>query len=188
MKKLLILLLLISTSAFAQEPICQMVNEVEKTALLKQLCKPVESFSCHFVEEKWIALLEETVTSKGTIHYKAPNQLVCEYSEPESIVLSKDADGNLSVTKNGKTVPPSMMYKQMMDMMFAFVTGEAVRGSDEYNVEAWRNDKEYIVSLTPKAKARFSVIELHLDPAGKRIQKTVLKEAKGDTTTITMTE
>ena len=189
MKKLFFLLfVLVSMTIVAQEPTRQKVSDTEKTALLKQMGKHVESFSCHFTEEKWIAVLDETIVSKGTIEYKAPNQLVCEYTEPESIVLSKDAYGKLTVTKNGKPVPASIMHKQMMDMMSAFVTGETVSKSDEYIAEVWTDDNGYIVSLTPKTKSRFSVIELYIDPNNKRIQKTVLKEAKGDCTTVTMSE
>jgi outer membrane lipoprotein-sorting protein len=173
-------------TASAQEPTRQKVSEAEKANLLKQLGKRVESFSCHFIEEKWIAVLDETVVSKGIIQYESPNRLVCEYTEPESIVLSKNSDGSLTVTKNGKNIPASMMYKQMMEMMSAFVSGEAVSKSDDYNAEVFSEENGYIISLTPKTKGRFSVIELYIDPNNKRIQKTVLKEAKGDRTTITM--
>jgi len=189
MKKLvLVLFALVSMAVIAQEPTRQKVSDTEKATLLKQLGKQVESFSCHFTEEKWIAVLDETIISKGTIEYKAPNQLICEYTEPESIVLSKNADGKLTVTKNGKPVPASIMHKQMMDMMSAFIGGEAVSKSDEYNAEVWTDENGYIVSLTPKTKGRFTVIELYIDSDNKRIQKTVLKEAKGDCTTVTMSE
>lgn len=187
MRKLaLILFIIVSMTVSAQEPTRQQVSEAEKANLLKQLGKRVESFSCHFIEEKWIAMLDETVISKGIIQYEASNRLVCEYTEPESIVLSKNSDGSLTVTKNGKTIPASMMYKQMMEMMAAFVSGDAVSKSDEYNAEVFSEGNAYIISLTPKTKGRFSVIELYIDPTNNRIQKTVLKEVKGDRTTITM--
>ena len=178
----------VSFTAFAQESVRQPVGDAEKAALLKEMNKQQKSFSCHFVEEKRIAVLDETVVSKGIITYEASKQLTCEYTEPESLVLNKDASGNLSVTKNGKPVKANMMHKQMMDMMETFVSGKAVSQSNEYEVEVWSCNEDYIVSLTPKTPSRFSVIELYLDKTGKKIEKTVLKETKGDSTTITMSE
>ena len=189
MKELILILLLsISYAAFTQEPVRQSVADAEKAALLKEINKQQKSFSCHFVEEKNIAVLDETVVSKGIITYEAAKQLTCEYTEPESLILSKDANGNLSVTKNGKPMKANMMHKQMMDIMETFVSGKAVGQSNEYEAEVWSCDKDYIVSLTPKAASRFSVIELYLNKESKRIEKTVLKETRGDCTTITMSE
>ena len=189
MRKLILLLLFsVSLVAFAQEPVRHQVGDAEKAALLKQMNQQQKSFSCHFVEEKFIAVLDETVVSKGIITYEAAQQLTCEYTEPESLILSKDANGNLSVTKNGKSVKANMMHKQMMDMMETFVSGKATGKSNEYEAEVWSSDEDYILSLTPKASSRFSVIELYLNKESKRIEKTVLKETRGDSTTITMTE
>lgn len=189
MKKLfLIFLLLVSITVFAQEPVRNQVGDTEKAMLLKQMEKQRKSFSCHFIEEKRIAVLDETVVSKGIITYEASNQLTCEYTEPESLVLSKDMKGNLTVTKNGNPIKASMMHKQMMDMMETFVSGKAVGMTKEYEVEVWSSDNEYIVSLIPKTASRFSVIELYLNKDNKSIAKTVLKETKGDSTTITMSE
>ena len=174
-------------TALAQESGRRPVDEAEKQALLKQIGKRVESFTCHFTEEKRITVLDETVVSKGTITYEAPSRLTCEYTEPEALVLCKD-NGNLTVTKNSKPMTPSIMHRQMMDMMELYVSGKAVGKSDDYKVEVWADDNTYIISLTPKAKTRFSEIELHVGKDSKRMEQTVLKEAKGDITTITMTE
>lgn len=183
----LIILLSVGMTAFAQESVRRPVDATEKQAVLKQMDKRVESFTCHFTEEKRIAILDETVVSKGIITYETSGRLTCEYTEPEALVLCKD-NGNLTVTKNGKPVNPSIMHRQMMDMMELFVSGKAVGKADEYKVEVWADDNAYIIVLTPKAKGRFSEIELHLGKDSKRMEKTMLKEAKGDSTTITMTE
>jgi len=184
----LIILLSVGMTAFAQESVRRPVDATEKQAVLKQMDKRVESFTCHFTEEKRIAILDETVVSKGIITYETSGRLTCEYTEPEALVLSKEANGNLTVTKKGKPVPPSIMHRQMMDMMEMFVSGKAVGKADEYKVEVWADGNAYIIVLTPKAKGRFSEIELHLGKDSKRMEKTVLKEAKGDITTVTMTE
>lgn len=190
MKKwlLFVLFLAVGFGAMAQEPTRSKVNEEDKTALLKQMKGQTNAFSCSFVEEKWIAILDETLVSKGTISYEPSKRLTCEYTEPEALKLVKEANGKLTVTKKGNPVPPSPMHRQMMDMMEVFVSGQAAENSKEYQAEVWSEGKYYILSLTPKTKQRFSLIELYIDKPSKRIIKTVLKEAKGDTTTVTMTE
>jgi hypothetical protein len=55
-------------------------------------------------------------------------------------------------------------------------------------VEVWSDNKDYIITLMPKSRQRFSLIELYVDKASQKMEKTVLKEPKGDTTTVTMTE
>ena len=118
MKKLLMILMMASTLiALGQEADFKLVDEPEKTMFLKQMQQQKRSFNCSFTEEKWIAVLDENIVSKGTIQYEAGNQLVCEYTEPESLVLCKKKDGNLTVAKKGKSVPASPMHKQMMQAL-----------------------------------------------------------------------
>ena len=181
------MLLFAYVAAFAQDTDRQQVGEAEKAELMKQLGNQQKSFTCHFTEEKWIAVLDETVVSKGIITYEAPDKLTCEYTEPEALVLTQGSQGSLSVTKNGKPVKASIMHRQMMEMMGAFISGKAVGKANEYEVEVWSGEHDYMVSLTPTKPSRFSVIELYLGKKSKRIDKTVLKEKKGDTTTVTMT-
>lgn len=190
MKKWLFFVLFLAAGfgAMAQEHVRNKVCDEEKTALLKQMKGQKNAFSCGFFEEKWIAVLDETIVSKGTINYEPSKRLVCEYTEPEALKLVKEANGKLTVTKKDTPIPPGPMHRQMMDMMEVFVNGKAVENSNEYQTEVWTDGKDYIISLTPKTKQRFSLIELHIDKATKRIEKTVLKEAKGDITTVTMTE
>lgn len=190
MKKLLFfaLFLAVGFGVFAQEPVRNKVDDEEKKALLKQIKEQKKAFVCNFVEEKWIAVLDETKISKGTISYEPSKRLTCEYTEPELLMLCKEADGNLTVTKKGKPAKANIMHRQMMDMMEVFVSGKAVENSDEYNVDVWSDIQDYIISLTPKTKQRFCLIELYLGKDSKRIETTVLKEAKGDSTVVTMME
>ena len=147
-----------------------------------------KTFNCTFVEEKWIEALEETVISKGIISYEPSIRLICEYIEPEDIKLCKEINGNLFVTKNGKSVQANTMFCQMMDMMLLFINGDILKKTDEYNIEEQYDDNHYIISLKPKSKNRFSLIKAYYDKTNKRIKKTILKEPKGDTTTITIIE
>lgn len=190
MKKWLffVLFLAVGFGAMAQEPVRSKASDEEKAVLLKQMKDQKKAFSCSFVEEKWIAVLDETIVSKGTISYESSKQLICEYTEPEALKLVKEADGKLIVTKKGNPIPPSPMHRQMMDMMEVFVSGKAVGQSNDYNVEVWSDNKDYIITLMPKSRQRFSLIELYVDKASQKMEKTVLKEPKGDITTVTMTE
>lgn len=190
MNRLTIILLFFCANvvAFGQDTIRHQVNDAEKAELIKLLGLRQESFTCQFTEEKRIAVLDETVVSKGIIVYEAPDELTCEYTEPESLVLTQGSKGDLTVKKNGKPIRASMMHRQMMEMMKAFISGKAVGKSNDYSVEVWSGEIDYKVILTPTSPSRFSAIELYLDKKDKRIAKTVLKEKRGDTTTITMTE
>lgn len=188
MKRLLIILMMASTFiAMGQESDFKPVEEAEKNAFLKQMQQQSGILNCSFVEEKWITVLDETMVSKGNIKYEPGKQLICEYTEPESLVLCKKANGNLSVTRKGKSVVPSPMYKQMMSMMEGFVSGGAMAQKKDYELTMLANDVQYLMRLTPKTHSRFSNIELYVDKKAKSVTKTVLIESKGDRTTITMT-
>ena len=190
MKKWLffVLFLAVGFGAMAQEPVRSKASDEEKAALLKQMKNQKKGFSCSFVEEKWIAVWDETIVSKGTISYEPSKRLICEYTEPEALKLVKETDGKLTVAKKGTPFPPSPMHRQMMDMMEVFVSGKVVGQSNDYNVEVWSDSEDYIITLMPKSRQRFSLIELYVDKSSQKIEKTVLKEPKGNTTTVTMTE
>lgn len=188
MKRLLIILMMASTFvAIGQESDFKLVEEAEKNAFLKQIQQQAGILNCSFVEEKWIAVLDETMVSKGNIKYEPGKQLICEYTEPESLVLCKKAKGSLSVTRKGKSIVPSPMHKQMMSMMESFVSGGAMVQKNDYELTMLANDVQYLMRLTPKTQSRFSSIELYVDKKAKSVTKTVLTESKGDRTTITMT-
>lgn len=187
MKKLLMILMMALTLvALGQEADFKPVEDTEKNMFIKQMQQQKGSFNFSFTEEKWIAVLDETMVSKGTIQYDAGNQLVCEYTEPESLVLCKKKDGNLTVTKKGKSVPASPMHRQMMNMMEGFVGGDAISQNKDYELTLLSNDVQYLMRLTPKTASRFSSIELYVEKDAKIVTKTVLTEPKGDRTTIIM--
>lgn len=188
MKKLLILLMMASAvAAMGQEADFKPVDESEKSMFLKEMQQHSGSFTCDFVEEKWIAVLDETVEKKGIITYDPTTQLVCEYTEPESLVLCKKKKGSLSVTRKGLIIPPGPMHWQMMNMMEGFVNGSNASQNKEYNLSVLADAEQYLMRLTPKKPSRFSSIELFIDKTTKTVVKTVLTEPKGDRTTIIMT-
>lgn len=188
MKRLLMVLMMASAvAAMGQEADFKPVEESERSMFLKEMQQQTGSFSCDFVEEKWIAILDETVVQKGVITYDPASQLVCEYTEPESLVLCKKKDGGLSVTRKGRIIPPGPMHWQMMNMMEGFVSGSKASQNKEFNLTVLADETQYLMRLIPKKPSRFSSIELFVDKTLKTVTKTVLTEPKGDRTTITMT-
>ena len=186
-KLLMILMLALPLVALTQEADFKPIAESEKSTVLKQMQQQTGSFSCDFVEEKWLAVLDETVVQKGIISYDPAKQLVCEYTEPESLALCKKKDGGLSVTRKGRLIPPGPMHWQMMNMMEGFISGGKASQNKDYDLEVLANETQYLMRLTPKKPMHFVSIELFIDKTTKAVVKTVLTEPKGDRTTITMT-
>lgn len=186
-KLLMILMLALPLVALTQEADFTPIAESEKSTVLKQMQQQTGSFSCDFVEEKWLAVLDETVVQKGIIRYDPAKELVCEYTEPESLVLCKKKDGGLSVTRKGRLIPPGPMHWQMMNMMEGFISGGKAAQNKDYDLEVLANETQYLMRLMPKKPMRFVSIELFIDKTTKAVVKTVLTEPKGDRTTITMT-
>lgn len=148
----------------------------------------VKSFQCSFVEVKMMKSLDESFISEGAIKY-SQTEIIFEYTKPEHIVIRKDADDNITVTKNDRNVKTNAFHKQTLSFIESLFSGNIDDFADSYQITTTTDDEQNIVELISKKKSRVESMELYLDKSDDAIiNKIIVKEAKGNVVTITLSD
>lgn len=148
----------------------------------------VESFQCNFVEDKMMKSLNESFISEGTIKYTRA-EIIFEYTKPEHIVIKKDADNVITVTKNDKVIKTNNFHKQTISFVENVFTGNIDNFTNNYQITTTDDVSQNIVKLTAKKKSRVETIELYFDKSDNYvIKKIIVRETKGNVVTITVSD
>lgn len=148
----------------------------------------IESFQCSFVEHKMIKSLNESFISEGTIKY-TQTEIIFEYTKPEHIVIRKNADDIITVSKNDKSIKTNMFHKQTISFVENILKGNIANLTDNYQIVTTDDADQNIVGLTAKKKSRVETVELYFDKSDSNvINKIIVRETKGNVTTITVSD
>ncbi len=189
------MLLLLVTSASAQtlkkatpEQAKKMVETVNKATAA------VKSIQCDFTQVRQSAMLKDKVTSKGKMSFSGKN-LKWEYTEPNKfalVVKEENGQQQVYIQQDGKTrkadAQSGQLFKGIAQIVMGSVTGSALSDNGDFTVEMYTQGDKWVAKLTPKQaklKKMFSSIYLYFNEKHNVVTKVEMKEANGDTTTIT---
>ncbi|MBP5497307.1 MAG: outer membrane lipoprotein carrier protein LolA [Bacteroidales bacterium] len=192
-----VMLLLFVTTGSAQtlkkatpEQAKKMVETVNKATAT------VKGIQCDFTQVRQSAMLKEKMTSKGKMSFSGKN-LKWEYTEPNKFALTvKEENGQQQVyiQQDGKTkkadAQSGQLFKGIAQIVTGSVTGTVLSDNGDFTVEMYTQGDQWVAKLTPKQaklKKMFSSIFLYFNDRHNAVTKVEMKEANGDTTTITFT-
>ena len=192
-----VVMMMLVTSASAQtlkkatpEQAKKMVETVNKaTATVKVI-------QCDFTQVRQSAMLKDKQTSKGKMSFSGKN-LKWEYTEPNKFALTvKEENGQQQVyiQQDGKTkkadAQSGQLFKGIAQIVTGSVTGTVLSDNGDFSVEMYTQGEQWVAKLTPKQaklKKMFSSIFLYFNDKHNAVTKVEMKEANGDSTTITFT-
>lgn len=145
-----------------------------------------------FKQTKYISFMDETLISEGFFTYKAPDEIVWEYTKPVasglvykngkatlwsgSVDSGGDKSGNSSEESIGKIIAEQLLTWTKLDI-------EKLKKS--YNISLV-SEAPMTVKVTPKGDASATVQEVQLvfDADGVNVRQITLFEVEGDYTRI----
>ena len=151
----------------------------------------VKSIQCDFTQVRQSAMLKEKQTSKGKMYFSGKN-LKWAYTSPNQYALIVKADGQVYMQQDGKTKKTEgqsgQLFKGIAQVVMNSVTGAALTENSDFMVEMFTQGGTWVAKLTPKQpkmKKMFSSIFLYFNDKHNAVTKVEMKEANGDTTTVT---
>ena len=151
----------------------------------------VKSIQCDFTQVRQSTMLKEKQTSKGQMFFAGQN-LKWAYASPNKYALIVKADGQVYIQQDGKTRKADgqsgQLFKGIAQVVMNSVTGAALSENGDFTVEMYTQGNQWVAKLTPKQaklKKMFTNIYLYFNDKHNAVTKVEMKEANGDTTTIT---
>ena len=151
----------------------------------------VKSIQCDFTQVRQSAMVKEKMTSKGKMYFSGTN-LKWAYTTPNQYALIvKDGGQQVYIQQDGKTKKAegqsAQLFKGIAQIVMGSVTGAALSENGDFTVEMFTQGDKWVTKLTPKQaklKKMFSSIYLYFNDKHNAVTKVEMKEANGDTTTI----
>lgn len=151
----------------------------------------VKTIQCDFTQVRQSTMLKEKQTSKGQMYFAGKN-LKWAYTTPNKYALIVKGDGQVLIQQDGKTKKADgqsgQLFKGIAQIVMNSVTGAALSENSDFSVEMYTLGDTWVAKLTPKQpklKKMFTSIYLHFNDKHNAVTKVEMKEANGDTTTIT---
>ena len=189
-----LLLLLLISSVSAQS--LQKTSSEQSKKMIETVGKAtaaVKTIQCDFTQVRQSTMLKEKQTSKGQMFYSGQN-LKWAYTAPNKYALVVKGDGQVYMQQDGKTKKADgqsgQLFKGIAQIVMNSVTGAALSENGDFTVEMFTQGDKWVAKLTPKQaklKKMFTSIHLYFNDKHNAVTKVEMKEANGDTTTITFT-
>ena len=154
----------------------------------------VKSIQCDFTQVRQSAMLKEKMTSKGKMSFTGKN-LKWEYTEPNKfalVVKEENGQQQVYIQQDGKTRKADgqsgQLFRGIAQIVMGSVTGTALSDNGDFTVEMFTQGDQWVAKLTPKQaklKKMFASIHLYFNEKHNAVTKVEMKEANGDSTTIT---
>lgn len=150
----------------------------------------VKSIQCDFTQVRQSAMLKEKLTSKGRMYFEGQN-LKWAYTAPNKYALTVKGQ-EVYVEQDGKTKKADgqsgQLFKGIAQVVKGSVTGAALADNGDFTAEMYTQGGKWVAKLIPKQakmKKMFASIHLYFNDSHNAVDKVVMKEANGDTTTVT---
>lgn len=172
--------LLFATICHAQMRPMSNLDEFNKR--LATEAQTLQSIESEFIQQKYLDIFDEKVTSKGKFYYKKENKICLEYSKPlDYLIVINNA--RLKIVSDGKksimNLSSNKMMAQMQDMLTACMVGDLSKLSSNYQLSYFEDGKYYLVKIKPTSKAIQAYIaemEIHLDKKDMSVYRLRLSE------------
>lgn len=187
------ILLLSALSLSAQNNVFKNLDgsarEVFKSSLYASSEK-INTLECSFIQKQHLSMLAEDITSKGTMTYKKPGQLLWLYSSPYEFLflmnggrITTKSDGKVSSFDSGS----SPLMKELCNIMIAGLKGDTKSLETSFTTSYFTNGSQVKVTMMPKNKnlaSLFKKIDLLFDAKSFLVSSIDMAEPSGDNTTI----
>lgn len=156
----------------------------------------IHSIQTHFVQEKRLGLLDNTLTLKGTIYIEKPMAFAWYVTEPikyslvikDGVMLQWDEDTNKTHSMSLKKNPVlGMVFSQME----GWVSGAYVSMLDEYAITVLDTDLLTLQCMPLDASMAYGLIEkviITFKTDTQYIDRIEIQEKSGDSTTLVFVE
>jgi outer membrane lipoprotein-sorting protein len=179
------LILLASIASFAQDNNAMQEFKTD----LKALNKDVSSIKCQFVQTREISVLADKVDKSGVFYFLYPGNILFTYDDGDYTKITEEfleikSRGKISTTK----VSSNPMLKNISTVMSACINADFSNIAKVFTIDARERENEWIVTLAPqrgKAASKIANIVLEFEKEGMSLDKLILKEKSGDSTTYT---
>ena len=179
------LILLASIASFAQDNNAMQEFKTD----LKALNKDVSSITCKFVQTREISVLADKVDKTGVFYFQQPGNILLTYDDGDYTKITEEfleikSMGKISTTK----VSSNPMLKNISTVMSACINADFSNIAKVFTIDAREREDEWIVTLAPqrgKAASKIANIVLEFEKEGMSLDKLILKEKSGDSTTYT---
>jgi len=186
--KLLALMLLCSTAAFAQNYGNKIDPSRGFSERLKSASDRTQSITCDFEQVKFMSVLAKTNKSKGKFFYKKAQKICLEYTNPQGNLIVMNGV-KFKIQTNGKATVVKMnsnpMMRQMGDMLTACMTGNLNLFGNQSVSEYFENQSHYTVVITPtnrRVKSYLKQIVLRFDKDDMTLSSMKMNENDTDYT------
>lgn len=186
---LMLSLLFISFTAFAQE---QKMSDTEIVAFkqsVNTVSKKIKSLSTDFVQFKHMDFLAKDIETSGKMFFKEPNLLQWQYKKPYnySIVFK---NGKILINDEGKKsamdVGSSKIFAKLNKLIVGSVSGDMF-DDKEFTITCFKTKDFNVTKLIPKdaaLKKYINQIELSFDKQDATVNQVRLMESAEDYTKI----
>lgn len=166
----------------------------EVIAKIDKSVAAMRTMQCQFRQSKTMKMMKQSINSNGVMYFEKPNKLRWQYMSPYSYTLI--FNGNKAYMKSAKStttidVNKNKMFKQILDVVVNCITGGNLSNNEYFKVAVCQNGRTIYANLTPQKKEMkqvYSLITLYFNTSLTMVNKVVMKEKGGDTTTIELSE
>ena len=170
-----ILLTFMSLSCYAQK-----FTEDDAIIEISEAAAALHTMHCNFTQTKSLKMLGENMVSTGKLDCNQPyNYIVILNGTQVEIKKGKKSDV-IDVNQN-------KLFKEIVRIMMNSLLGKCLSDKKSFKATVVQSGNSYIATLIPmrrEMKDMFSKIFLYYDRSAKGINKVLLHEKNGDSTTI----
>lgn len=181
MNKLLIALcVLLLTPAFAA-PVTNPAPQEQQKAQIAARFAAVNTIESRFTQQKYMALLDEPVTSEGVFYFQKPGRIRWQYTQPfqNGFLIVDGTSYRLEKDKKEKQTSP--LASNMAVQMLAWLTFDLEALSKQYSLAFTENG----VVLTPLKEGFLKQIEVEFSKQNPQaLSRVEIQEAGGDKTVL----
>lgn len=159
-----------------------LTNPDELNKRLATEAQTLQSIESEFIQQKYLDVFDEKVTSRGKFYYKKENMICMDYSQPLNYLIVIN-NGKLKIVSDGKksimNLNANKMMNQMQDMLTACMVGDLSKLSSHYQLTYFEDSKYYLVRIKPMQKAVQAYIhemEIYLDKKDMSVHRLRLSE------------
>ena len=157
---------------------------------IEKMAASTNTIQTSFSQEKYLALLSNTISSEGQMRFKKPQFLKWAYTSPYSYIIVLNGK-DLVVSDEGKVtsfdMSSSQVFVEVNDLIVHSVHGNILQ-EDRFKIEYSENETLYLARLFPKEaqmKQYIEEIEVYFDKKDFTVSKIRLNEPGEDYTVIT---
>ena len=159
-----------------------MSNTGEFNKKLAVEAQNLQSIESEFIQQKYLDVFDEKVTSKGKFYYKKENKICMEYNQPLNYLIVIN-NSKLKIVSDGKksimNLSSNKMMDQMQDMLTACMVGDLSKLSSSYQLSYFEDSKYYLVKIkptNPAIQAYIHEMDIYLDKKDMSVYRLRLSE------------